>query len=140
MDAIDKLGLLAQLKEESCSLNHGPYTDHEEHQAVNYIIQPVGANVNDIEEVTAREMIVPVCIDCADALHGDEWTLLYCIECHESSWVYRNFAKNRYRHSVLWLRGCPECSAEFGGLYFTDFKGVVKNSLFSGLAAMSAAV
>ncbi|MDH4319107.1 MAG: hypothetical protein OEV64_11995 [Desulfobulbaceae bacterium] len=136
MDAIDTLGLLAQLEEESCELNHGPDTAHEKHPAVDYIIQPFGYSVNEVEDFTAREMVIPVCADCAGALHGDEWTLLYCFECNSSQWVSRKLANNRYRHSVLWLRGCPHCSEKFGGLYFTDFKAVVENPLFMSLLSI----
>ena len=136
MDAIDTLGLLAQLEEEFCELNHGPDTSHEKHPAVDYIIQPFGYSVNEVEDFTTREMVVPVCGTCAEALHGNEWTLLYCFECNSSQWVSRSLAINRYRHNVLWLRGCPHCSEEFGGIYFTDFKAVVENSLFSSMLSI----
>jgi len=130
MDAIDHLGLLAQLENEYCELNHGPGTNGEKHAAVDYLVQPFGYSINDIEEVAVREMIVPVCAECADALQGNEWTLFYCFECNSSQWVNRKFAKNRYRHNILWLRGCPECSMEFGGLYFTDLKAITDNPFF----------
>ena len=130
MDAINTLGLLAQLEEEYCELNHGPGTHNERRPAVDYIIQPFGYNVNEIEEVAMREMIVPVCIECAKALQGNEWTLFYCFECCSSQWVYKKFTKNRYRHNILWLRGCPECSEEFGGLYFTEYKALKGNPMF----------
>jgi len=130
MDAIDRLGLLAHLEDEYCELNHGPSTNHKKFPAVDYIIQPFGYTVNDIEEVAVREMIVPVCADCLKALQGNDWTLFYCFECCSSHWVYKKLAKNRYRHNILWLRGCPECSHEFGGLYFTDLKAITDNPLF----------
>jgi len=38
----------------------------------------------------------------------------------KSRWVLRKTAKNSFRHNILWLRGCPDCSNEFGGLYFND--------------------
>ena len=78
MDATEKLALLAQLETECCELNHGPDTHHEKRAAVDYIIQPFGYTVNDIEEVAVREMIVPVCAECAEALQGNDWTLFYC--------------------------------------------------------------
>ncbi len=139
MDAVDKLGLLAHMAEEYCELNHGPDTGNEKRAAVDYIIQPFGYTVNDIEEVAVREMVVPVCEDCIEALQGDEWTLLYCFECCSSQWVCRKFAKNRYRHHILWLRGCPECSMEFGGLYFTDLKAIADNPLFLRWVSTSSA-
>lgn len=131
MDAINILGLLAQLEDEYCELNHGPDTDHEKRQAVDYIIQPFGYSVNEIEEVAVRELVVPVCGECSEALQNNDWTLFYCIECCSSQWVNRKLARNRYRHNILWLRGCPECSEEFGGLYFTDLKAIVDNPLFA---------
>ncbi len=130
MDAVQSLMLLAQLEEECCELNHGPGTYNEKRRAVDYVIQPFGYTVNEIEEVAVREMVVPVCAECADALQGNEWTLFYCFECCSSQWVSRNRSKNRYRHSILWLRGCPECSEEFGGLYVTEYKALKDNPIF----------
>ncbi len=130
MDATEKLALLAQLETECCELNHGPDTHHEKRAAVDYIIQPFGYTVNDIEEVAVREMIVPVCAECAEALQGNDWTLFYCFDCCGSQWLYRKFAKNQYRHNILWLRGCPECQEDFGGLYFTDLKALMDNPVF----------
>jgi hypothetical protein len=80
--------------------------------------------------VTVRELVVPVCFDCAQALLHDEWTLLYCFECSHSRWVYRPLARNNYRHHILWLRGCPDCSNEFGGLYFNDLQAVTGTAAF----------
>ena len=136
MDAIDHLGLLAQLDEEFCELNHGPGTGHEKRPAVDYIIQPFGYTVNEIEEAAMREMTVPVCTECIEALLGNDWTLFYCFECCSSQWVYRKHARNRYRHNILWLRGCPECSREFGGLYFTDLKAITGTPLFARRVSM----
>jgi hypothetical protein len=65
-------------------------------------------------------MVIPVCRECVEALQGEEWTLLYCYECNENHWVFRKLARNQYRHHILWLKGCPDCTGEFGGLYFND--------------------
>lgn len=83
------------------------------------MIPSSGYIVNEMKEAVMREMTVPVHADCIDALPGSDWTLFYCFECGSSQWVSRKYAWNRYRHNILWLRGCPECSREFGGLYFT---------------------
>lgn len=140
MHEIEKLALLANLEEERCELNHGPQTAHLKIPAIDYIIQPFGYHVNDIEEIAVREIVVPVCSDCASALQGEEWTLLYCIECCSSQWICRSLAKKRYRHHILWLRGCPHCTHEFGGLYFSDLKALVDSPQFlSGLADSAAA-
>ena len=130
MNAVDRLALLANLEEECCELNHGPDTGHLKIPAVDYIIQPFGYSASEIEEVAVRELVVPVCSDCASALQGNEWTLVYCFECCSSQWIYRRYAKNQYRHHILWLRGCPKCTYEFGGLYFSDLKALVDYPLF----------
>ena len=46
MNAIDHLGLLAQLENEFCEFYHAPKPHNERHPAVDYIIQPFGYNVN----------------------------------------------------------------------------------------------
>lgn len=138
MDAISKFQLLADLTHEFCELNHGPATRRENFPACDYIIMPFGYKESSVVEVSVREMLVPVCLDCAMALQSGEWTLLYCFECCSSQWVYRQLAKNSYRHHILWLRGCPHCSSEseFGGLYFNDLGTIVN---FSGIKGQQAA-
>lgn len=140
MNEFDKLVLLADLAEECCELSHGPDTSHLRLPAVDYLVQPFGYSQSDIDEVSVRDMVVPVCIDCASALQGNEWTLLYCLECNSSQWISRRYARLRYRHNILWLRGCPYCTGEFGGLYFSDIKALVDNHLFlSALQDIAAA-
>lgn len=119
MDSIDVVRLLSEIEGEHCGLNHGPKTKPEDYQACDYIVIPFGDTRADL--VTPdRDLVVPVCHECALALTGEEWTLLYCFECNASRWVNRRMAKNQYRHHVLWLRGCPDCANKFGGLYFND--------------------
>jgi len=130
MNDIDQIRLLADLDEEHCELNHGPDTNPEEYQATDYLILPIGYREDGIQSVTVREMVIPVCFDCTQALLRDEWTLLYCFECSHSRWVYRPWAKNSYRHHILWLRGCPDCSNELGGLYFTEADQVADAAQF----------
>jgi hypothetical protein len=120
MDAIDKVRMMAELSKDHCELNHGPGISNRNIPAADYIVMPFGYKEAEDREVAVRELIIPVCHECVRALKGDDWTLLYCFECAESRWVYRKLAKNCYRHHILWLRGCPDCSYEFGGLYFTD--------------------
>lgn len=122
MHDADAIRLLADLAEEHCELDHGPKTDPKNNRATDYLVLPFGYQENAIKEVTVRELVVPVCFECVQALQGDEWTLLYCFECSHSRWVYRKWAKNSYRHHILWLRGCPDCSNKFGGLYFNDIQ------------------
>lgn len=140
MDAIDKLHLLADLGESHCELNHGPGADNNEWPAVDYIVLPLGYQDSELIEVAARELVIPICAECAGALMAEEWTLLYCFECNSSHWVHRQHAKNDYRHHLLWLRGCPDCTNEFGGLYFNDYKGVATEAQFlSGVISRNAA-
>jgi hypothetical protein len=130
MNEIDRIQLLAELSHESCELNHGPGVRREDFPASDFIVMPFGYAENEMIDVAVRELVVPVCYDCATALLGNEWTLLYCFECCSSQWVYRKFAKNSYRHHILWLRGCPHCTNEFGGLYFNDFTAIADSGMF----------
>jgi len=119
MEAFDKFHLLAELNDASCGLYHGDNGGRET-AAVNYLVTEFGYRENNMTAVAVRKLVIPICYDCNQALVDNEWTLLYCFECASSRWVLRKRAKNNYRHNILWLRGCPECSNEFGGLYFND--------------------
>lgn len=121
MNKAEQLVLLAELETAHCALNHGKETKAEDYKAVDYIITSIGTRTEDHQEKSVRELVIPICRECAEALQGEEWTLLYCFECAASRWVFRALAKNRYRHHVLWLKGCPDCTKKFGGLYFNDF-------------------
>ncbi len=128
MDGLDRIRLLAELEDDFCELNHGPYTKREDYQAANYLVVPVGYKKNKVEEVACRELVIPVCQDCFQSLLQDEWTLLFCLDCCVSRWICRAFSRNRYRHHILWLKGCPDCSNTFEGLYFTDQQMIMKSS------------
>ena len=119
MDTIDTVRLLSELEGEHCGLNHGPKSRAADYPASDYIVIPFGDTGKEVLTPN-RDMVVPVCMECAQALITEEWTLLYCFECNASRWVCRAMAKNYYRHHVLWLRGCPDCTNKFGGLYFND--------------------
>ena len=120
MDATDKVKMMAELAHDYCSLNHGQDIRNENIPAADYIVMPFGYEESKDKEIAVRELIIPVCSECVQALKGNEWTLLFCFECAESRWVCRKLAKNRYRHHILWLRGCPDCTNAFGGLYFSE--------------------
>lgn len=139
MHETDRLRLLAELTTECCELNHGPGTRRADFPASDYLVLPFGYHESETSEVAVREMVVPVCHECATALLGEEWTLLYCFECCSSQWIHRGLARNRYRHHILWLRGCPHCTNEFGGLYFNDFKALTDVPLFLSVYAGSIA-
>ncbi|MEW6219813.1 MAG: hypothetical protein AB1634_09815 [Thermodesulfobacteriota bacterium] len=129
MDGIDRVQLLAELGDSFCDLNHGPGTQSRDYPAADYIVLPFGYQDGDHVAVAVREIVIPVCTECAQALLGEEWTLLYCFECGASRWVCRALARNRYRHHILWLRGCPDCTSQFGGLYFSDLPLVGRTEL-----------
>jgi len=128
MDQSERLILLAELNNSYCELSHGPGTNKHDYRAVNYIVIPMGHKENEITEVAQRELVIPVCQECIEALSDNQWTLLYCFDCCQSQWINRQKAKNRYRHNILWLRGCPKCSNEFGGLYFNDISEMLTTS------------
>ena len=115
MNATERLVLLAELEGEYCELHH-----KNKHHAVDYIVQPFGYRESEVVEVEKYERVIPICKECQALMCNNDWTLLYCFSCGESRWIHRPTAKNKYRHNILWLRGCPECSGQFGGLYFSD--------------------
>jgi len=114
MDAITKLVELANLTEITpCCLNHGPGI--QKPQACNYIVQPIGYSKNNREKVATDELSIPICQECVDSLCGnteDEWTLVFCLDCSSNHWVSHKFAKNKYQHRIIWVKGCPECLEE----------------------------
>lgn len=122
MSGINELVLLSELASEDvrCELNHGPGTNDEFYPAVCFIVLPIGQNEgNDIYK-QEHELTISVCKECSEALQEDEWTLLFCVTCTSSQWIARQQSKMRYRHHIVWLQGCPECTNEFGGIYFSD--------------------
>lgn len=119
IDEIDALGLQADLAHSHCQLNHGP-RDLEPHAAVDYLVLPIGTKDSTGKISNQSELVIPICQDCLEGLRDEAWTLLYCLDCNESQWVLRELSRIRYRHNVLWLRGCPKCGGKFSGLYFSD--------------------
>jgi hypothetical protein len=139
MDAIDKVRMMADLHRDHCSLNHGPDTNNQRFPVADYIVMSFGYEEKKDMEIAVRELVIPVCFECVSALKGNEWTLLYCFECTHNRWVCRKLAKNNYRHHILWLRGCPDCTNKFGGLYFTDMSAY-KNAAILALNEIRKAV
>ncbi len=124
MNAIDKLGLLADLDGSFCELNHGPGVPQGDYPACNYLVVPIGYRDQSHTDIVVRELVIPVCHECAAALLGEEWTLFYCLDCGRSQWICRALARLRYRHHILWLHGCPHCAERLRGLSFNDFPAV----------------
>lgn len=119
IDEIDAFGLQAELAHSHCELSHGT-RDTSPHSAVDYLVLPIGTKDSNGIVSNQSDLIIPICQDCLDGLTDEAWTLLYCLDCNESQWILRDFSRLKYRHNLIWLRGCPKCSAEFGGIYFND--------------------
>ncbi len=122
----EKFILLAELDSSHCELSHGPNFSPEDYPAVEYITIPLGDR--ELKEAnTESEMVVPVCAECLQALAGNEWTLLFCLECSSSQWISQETARLRYEnintgahYHILGLLGCPKCAKKIRGLYFLD--------------------
>ena len=93
-----------KLEGETCCLDH---KDRIKRKAVDYLCQ----NFKDKND-RINAIKIPICIECAEALCGSEWILLYCIYCNRSQWIYRPKAKLKYGMDVhvIWLDICPWCS------------------------------
>lgn len=120
MDAIDKLGLLADLENQHCHLNHGPGIDLTKIKAVDYIVQPIGKTKVEDESKDIKHLVIPICEECVEGLVDNNWVLLYCLNCDKSQWVYKPFAKMKYNHNIIWVGNCPKCSNDpCEKVYFT---------------------
>ena len=93
-----------EISEETCCLDH---KDDIKRQAVEYLCQRFKDKYEQIDMLK-----IPICAECAQALCGEEWVLLYCIHCNRSQWVYRPMAKLHYGKDVhvVWMDICPWCS------------------------------
>ena len=120
MNNHDQIAIIVDL--DHCQLNHGP--DKEKHRAVEVIVQKFGFR-NGVEEKAIHEITIPVCLDCLKSWQNPRWTVIYCFSCCSSQWVDKKYSKMSYRHKILWLKGCPDCTGVFGGLYFSDPERVV---------------
>jgi hypothetical protein len=115
IDHFEKLILLTELDYAYCQLDHGPYDQRENHPAIDYVVCPLGYAEID---PPMQQLTIPVCQTCVDGLHGEEWTLLFCLNCLASKWILRPIARLKYQHHLIWLGSCPECSEKFGGIFF----------------------
>ena len=80
------------------------YDPASNHPAVNFLCQTV-------EDVDGNqiELRIPICQECENALQGDDWVLMYCIDCNHSQWVCKRLAKHDYPEKVMWVTFCPYC-------------------------------
>ena len=93
-----------EISEEKCHLDH---KDNSEHKAIDYLCQNFKNKYDQLDLLK-----IPICGECAQALHGNEWVLIYCIHCNRSQWIHRSEAKLQYGKDVhvVWLDICPWCS------------------------------
>ena len=93
-----------ELLDEICALDH---KDDNKYKAVDYLCQSFKDKVDRIDILK-----IPICAECAEALCGNEWVLIYCIYCNKSQLVYKPKAKLKYKDSVhvIWLDICPWCT------------------------------
>lgn len=107
-EAIDSFIDRATLKTEYCGLKHAPKEYNiPPVQAVEYLCQ----NLGYVTSGGITELIrVPICQDCVNGLHDPEWALLYCVNCHNSQWVYKIESSYVFHTDVVWLDECPHCS------------------------------
>lgn len=111
---VEMIGLAADLSdsETHCELSHGPGVAAP--PAIDYITQLVQRGGNEQSET----MVIPICRECEEALHGNEWTLFFCLRCGANKWLSRLLSRFSLRHNLIWLSGCPECGGVFNGLWF----------------------
>ena len=115
MDALDRLAILAELTEDFCELHHGANTKKEDYKAIDVVVKEFQNKQGEI-----KSLYIPICQDCMTKMHDNNYILLYCFECDATRWLPRGIAKNKYseEHNTIWLRGCPDCTGKFGGIYF----------------------
>ncbi len=109
MDGIDLLALKSELVGTKCELDHGKGI--EPGDATDYLTVPMGTKTGVVETQTDT-LTIPICTECAEALCGDEWILIYCLCCGASHWVARKYARRSYPtdcHIVWKDNECPKC-------------------------------
>lgn len=105
----------AELSGVSCGLKHSEEDPAENHKAVDFLVQKLG---NPQTDEMYQELRIPICGECSEALHDENWILAYCVNCHKSQWICRSLAKKEYRpgNIIFWLDVCPFC-AEIADVY-----------------------
>lgn len=100
-NAVNDYVMKANLVGQTCALKHGKKSLPKDHPAIDYLSQ----NMVD------GAIVIPVCQECVNALHGNDWVLLYCVNCNQSQWVCKRYAKRRYKDNehVIFMTACPHC-------------------------------
>ena len=114
-NAIEDFQAILELKGEKCHLKHSPHDLAENHQAVDFICQDIGREIMTDDgimvEVLEATLRIPICKECAEALYGDDWVLLYCVGCNNSQWVCKRLSSRVYADGlhIKWVDMCPNC-------------------------------
>ncbi|MCP3681584.1 MAG: hypothetical protein GY861_02745 [bacterium] len=98
---------LLDLINTECQLYHHP-KDPPTGPAVDYIVQHIGKQINEVESEIAYTLRIPICQECLNAISSGEWYLLFCIHCLQSRWILAKLS-HRKHDTITWLDECPEC-------------------------------
>jgi len=108
---IDNIVAEMNIEGEMCVLNHN---DGIERPAVDFLCHQLGYQLPDDDYETDAELRIPICEECVAGLISGEWILFYCIECTESQWLQKKYAKMNYQEgtNIIALKTCPKCHNE----------------------------
>lgn len=117
MDTTEYIHNVLELQDEICHLKHSVMDPAENHPAVDYLCQHIGHAESEDSSVVDYTLQIPICQECAEALQGDEWVLLFCLNCCKSQWVLRVLAKIMYpkEQHVVFMEDCPCCEGNNTG-------------------------
>ena len=104
-EIINERIMFGNLQGQTCALKHSKKDPSENHQAVNYLSQKM---------TNSDTIAIPICQECVEALHSNTWVLLYCVNCNQSQWVHKGYAKRHYKDNehVIFMTACPHCYKE----------------------------
>lgn len=114
MNNSDYIRNTLELINETCHLKHSRMDPAENHPAVEFLCQHIGHLESEDSSVIDYTIQIPICEECAEALQGDEWVLLFCLNCSKSQWVLRALAKKVYHKDqhVVFMEECPCCKCD----------------------------
>jgi hypothetical protein len=123
LDELDKAALLVDMyyNDVKCGLSHGKESI-ENFNAIDYLSIPLGDLKTGEQSDT---FIIPICKECIEALHGDEWILIACLSCSSNVWVLRDLAKLKYFNAntgqpyhLIAVVGCPSCTKKLEKIFY----------------------
>ena len=121
ISSFDKMTMLKELQTGTlCELSHGVKYEEKDILAVNYISLPMGINGQVTEHLTWA-----ICKECEEALQGEEWVLMACLNCGQTRWVSRRHSKLDYinketglPYKMVLFQTCLDCTGEFTGIHY----------------------